>query len=214
MLSEDVERVVDLAGADPEPLLAEMTAHGRERDFPIVGPAVGRLLRTLARLADAERVFEFGSGFGYSAAWFAGALPDDGELVLTDYDEANLAEAREFLREGGYDDLVRYETGDALDTFRATDGDFDVVLVDLEKHRYVEAFDLARDRVREGGLLVADNMLAGPMTPADVRAALEGEATGDHASGIARYIERVRDDDGFETSIVPLGEGIAVSRRV
>jgi len=212
MLTPDAVRVLDHADVTADPLLEEMTEHGRERNFPIVGPNAGRLLRLLARTGDAERVFEFGSGFGYSAAWFAGALPDDGEIVLTDYDEDNLASARSFLREGGYDGVARYEVGDAIETFREEEGHFDVVLIDLEKTMYVEAFELAREQVSEGGIVVADNMLDGPMTADDVADALDGEdPDNDHADGIAAYIERVRDDPDFETSLIPLGEGLAIS---
>jgi len=212
MLTRDTVRVLDHADVTSDPLLDEMTEHGRERNFPIVGPNAGRLLRLLARTSGAERVFEFGSGFGYSAAWFAEALPDDGEIVLTDYDEDNLASARAFLREGGYDGIARYEVGDAVSTFREQEGEFDIVLIDLEKTMYVEAFELAREHLKDGGLVVADNMLDGPMSADDVADALDGEdPENEHAGGIAAYIERVRDDPDFETSLVPLGEGLAIS---
>jgi caffeoyl-CoA O-methyltransferase len=210
-LSEDARRVVELAGADPDPLLAEMDERGRERGFPTVGPAVGRLLRMLARTVGARRVFEFGSGFGYSAAWFAGALPADGELVLTDYEESNLEEAREFLARGDYGASIRFEPGDAMDAFRSRDGPWDVVLLDHDKARYADALELLRGELASPALVVADNVLAGPADPDEVRAALEGDAAGETAAGIAEYLETVRDDPALETSVIPLGEGLAVS---
>jgi predicted O-methyltransferase YrrM len=210
-LSEDARHVVELAGAAPEPLLGEMEAHGRERGFPTVGPAVGRLLRLLARTVGARRIFEFGSGFGYSAAWFAGALPDDGELVLTDYEESNLEAAREFLARGDYDASIRFEAGDAMETARSQDGPWDVVLIDHDKARYAAALELVREELASPALVVADNVLAGPVDPDEVRAALEGDAVGETVAGIAEYLETVRDDPALETSVVPLGEGLAVS---
>ncbi|MFB6133480.1 MAG: O-methyltransferase, partial [Halanaeroarchaeum sp.] len=166
------------------------------------------------RLIGAERVFEFGSGFGYSAAWFAGALPETGEIVLTDYDEENLERARAFLREAGYDDLASYHAGDALETFDTTTGSFDVVLIDHEKTRYSEAFQAASDRLADGGVVVADNTMSGPVTPDGIGSALAGdEPVDDRTAGIANYVETVRDSPAFETVLVPLGEGIAVSVR-
>ncbi|MFB6136611.1 MAG: FAD-dependent oxidoreductase [Halobacteriaceae archaeon] len=101
----------------------------------------------------------------------------------------------------------------ALESFASYDGPFDVVLVDCDKQSYVDALELAVDELADGALVVADNMLAGPVTPAEVRAALVGEEPpSDHAAGIASYIERVRDDPAFDTSLLPLGEGIAVSQ--
>ena len=212
-LSADARRVVDLSGAPPDDLLAEMDTHGHERSFPTVGPAVGRLLRTLARLVGASRIFEFGSGFGYSAAWFAEALPPDGEIVLTDFDEQNLDEAREFLSRGGYADRARFVAGDAMETFRESEGPWDVVLVDHEKTEYRAALEMLREELATPAVVVADNVLAGPADPGDIRAALEGDPPGDTAAGIAAYIKGVRDDPAFETSLVPLGEGITVSYR-
>jgi len=212
-LDEDTRRVIELAGADPGPLLDEMDAHGQQREFPTVGPAVGRLFRILAETVDATRIFEFGSGFGYSAAWFAGALPEDGEIVLTDFEESNLEEAREFLAEGGHSEKARFEVGDAMDTFREYDGPWDVVLVDHQKRRYVDAFELLRDELADPAVVVADNMLAGPVDPGGVRAALEGEAADETTRGVAGYLGAVRDDPALETALIPLGEGVAVSYR-
>jgi len=211
-LSEDAQAVCELSGEPPTELLEEMERYGREQSFPIVGPEVGRLLRQFASLVDATRVFEFGSGFGYSAAWFATVLPADGELVLTDHDAENLETAREFLARG--EPLTpTYESGDALETIEEYDGPFDVVLIDHEKARYVEALEAVREKLADEAVVVADNMLAGPVEPADVRAGLEGEGSLDERTrGVRDYLETVRDDPEFDSSVIPLGEGIAVSR--
>jgi caffeoyl-CoA O-methyltransferase len=202
ILGDGVESLLGAANPEPSPLLAEMTEHGEERGFPTVGPDAGRFLRLLATLADADRIFEFGSGFGYSAAWFLPALPADGELVLTDYDDENLADAREFLDRLDADATVHYEAGDALE------------FLDHDKERYAEAFDDVVEKLAPGGVVVADNVMAGPVEPENVTDALRGgDPVDDQTAGIARYVERVRGDPGFETAVVPLGEGLAVSTR-
>ncbi|MCG1002720.1 MULTISPECIES: O-methyltransferase [Halobacterium] len=211
VLSDTLDAFLDAANPQPTELLAEMTEYGREQNFPIVGPDVGQFFRVVATLADAERVFEFGSGFGYSAAWFRTALPADGDIVLTDYDESNLATAREFLdRQDGA--TAHYEAGDAMETFQRYDGPFDVVLLDHDKPQYVDAFEDAREKLADGGCVVADNVMAGPVEPENVTAALDGaEPVDGHTAAIAAYVEHVRDDPDFETAFVPLGEGISVS---
>jgi len=113
-------------------------------------PAVGGWLSQLARVAGARRGFEVGSCFGYSAYWFALALPDDGAVVLTDLEEANLDRAREYLERGGLADLATFEVGDALATAERYDGPFDVVWLDLEKYQYEATFETMRDAVRPG----------------------------------------------------------------
>ncbi|WP_254271707.1 O-methyltransferase [Haloarcula marina] len=216
-LPEVTEQFARTLAPEPDAVIEEMDAKADREGFPTVGPAVGGWLRLLARLTDAERVFEFGSGFGYSAYWMAPALPADGEIVLTEIDADELDEAREFLARGGYADRAAFEHGDAIDIVDAYDGPFDVVLVDNEKDRYAEAFEAVREKVPVGGVVAADNAIeAGPLDFDDVRALLAGEDVdaNDMSRGIAAYLERVRDDPDFETGLLPLGEGVAVSVRV
>jgi len=198
-------------------VIEEMDARADREGFPTVGPAVGGWLRLLARSVDAERVFEFGSGYGYSAYWMAPALPEDGEIVLTEIDADELDDARENLERGGFADRARFEHGDAIETVERYDGPFDVVLIDNEKHRYAEAFEAVRDKVPVGGVVAADNAIeAGPLDFDDVRALLAGEDVdaNEMSRGIADYLRTVGEDPAFETGLLPLGEGVAVSIRI
>ncbi|MBX0294674.1 O-methyltransferase [Haloarcula nitratireducens] len=216
-LPDVTEQFARSLAPDPDEVIGEMDAKADREGFPTVGPAVGGWLRLLARLTDAERVFEFGSGFGYSAYWMAPALPEDGEIVLTEIDADELDEAREFLSRGGYADRAAFERGDAIEIVDGYDGPFDVVLVDNEKDRYAEAFEAVREKVPVGGVVAADNAVeAGSLEFDDVRALLDGEDVdaNEMSRGIAAYLERVRDDPDFETGLLPLGEGVAVSVRI
>ncbi|MDS0282962.1 O-methyltransferase [Haloarcula onubensis] len=214
-LPDVTEQFARSLAPDPDDIVAEMDERADREGFPTVGPAVGAWLRLLARLTDAERVFEFGSGFGYSAYWMAPAV--GGELVLTEIDEAELDSAREYFERGGYADRAAFEHGDAIDIVDEYEGPFDVVLVDNEKDRYTEAFDAVREKVPVGGVVAADNAVeAGPLDFDDIRALLAGESVdaSDASRGIADYLATVRSDPDFETGLLPLGEGVAVSVRV
>jgi len=216
-LPEVTEQFARTLAPASDTVIEEMDAKADREGFPTVGPAVGGWLRLVARMVDADRIFEFGSGFGYSAYWMAPALPDDGRIVLTEIDADELEEAREFLDRGGFADRAAFERGDAIEIVEDYDGPFDVVLIDNEKHRYSEAFEAVRPKVPVGGAVVADNMIeAGPLEFADVRSLLDGdEVDANEASrGIAGYLDRVGEDTAFETGLLPLGEGVAVSVRV
>jgi len=216
-LPDVTEQFARSLAPEPDSIIAEMDERADREGFPTVGPAVGAWLRLLARLTDAERVFEFGSGFGYSAYWMAPAIPADGELVLTEVDADELDAARGYFERGGYADRAIFEHGDAIDTVDRYDGPFDVVLIDNEKQRYTEAFENVRGAVPVGGVVAADNAVeAGPLDFADIRALLDGasvDASG-ATRGIADYLDHVRTDPKFETGLLPLGEGVAVSVRV
>src|SRR3954470_12386016 len=118
--------------------LARMERVAERTDFPIIGPIVGQLCYLLALEAGARRVFELGSGFGYSTAWFARAVKENGggevHHVVWDADLSN--RARTHLERLGYTDLVRYHVAEAVETLRATDGPFDLVFNDITKRDY------------------------------------------------------------------------------
>jgi len=203
-------------GPDADDLLAEMGTRADREDFPYVGPAVGGWLAMLARFVDARRAFEFGSGFGYSAYWLARELPADGEVVLTEVDADELDSAREYFARADLDATARFELGDAVETVERYDGPFDVVLVDNEKERYREAFDAVREKVAPGGVVAADNVVAGgTIDVTELHAHFAGEPVEleGMTAGIAEYLEAVGADDAFETVLLPVGEGVAVSRR-
>jgi len=223
-LPDLLESYATAIGPAADEIIDEMGAQARREGFPYVGPAVGGWLAMCARFADAERVFEFGSGFGYSAYWFARVLPVDGEVVLTEIDADELDQAREYLERGGLADRAAFEHGDAIEIVEAYDGPFDVVLIDCQKERYAEAFEAVREKVAPGGIVAADNAVAGGSIDAadllayfeDDRDATDAETAVDlnaMSRGIADYLEAVRADPEFETSLLPLGEGVAVSQR-
>ena len=214
VLPDAVRDVIAAAGPEPSPVQREMAEYAEETGFPVVGPEVGAFLGLIARMVDAERVFEFGSGFGYSAIWFAGALPADGLVVLTEVDAEELEMARGYFADAGLDDRAAFEHGDAFETFERYDGPFDVVLLDHEKVRYPDAIGPVKEKLAPGGLVVADNVLAAGYSVEDVAAGFQGEPAGEHAEGvggIVEYLTRMRDEPAFETVVLPLGEGLAVS---
>src|SRR5215212_8731667 len=152
--------LTDLAKTEHEdPVLVEMEARAAENRFPIVGRATGRFLELAARAVGARRVMELGSGYGYSAYWFARAVGEDGAVVCTDGDPENAKLAEGYLRTAGVWDRVRYRVGDALEGFAAEDGEFDVVYCDVDKLGYPDCWRAARDRVRVGGLYLCDNVI-------------------------------------------------------
>lgn len=174
-----------------------------ERDFPIVGPLVGRMLALLTRALGARRILELGSGFGYSAYWFATALPADGELILTERSAEDSRRAREFLGRGGHRCRVRVEEGDALQIIDGLPGDFDIVFNDVDKQRYPEAFHKAVPRVRIGGCFVSDNMLWGGRV-----LAAGGEPTTRGVLELTRLLFAAPD---LYTIILPIRDGVSIS---
>jgi predicted O-methyltransferase YrrM len=190
-----------------DPVLAEMEAVARDRDVPIVGPAVGTLLSLLARSIGARRVCELGSAIGYSTAFFAGAVGPGGEVLYTDGSEKNAREASGFLERMGLRDRVQVGVGEAVGILESTAGEFDVVFIDIDKDGYPRALEAAAPRVRPGGFLLADNVLwSGKVVDASIR---------DRATeGIREFNRRLFSRTDFESVIVPLRDGVAIARKI
>jgi len=185
----------------------EMERLADRRHFPIVGPLVGRLLFLLARSIGARDIFECGSGFGYSAYWFAQALPDGGRVVLTEGSAENCASARGFLSRAGLMDRAAIEKGDALEILLRHQGPFDIIFCDIDKRDYPRVYPLMKPRLRAGGLFICDNMLwSGRVADADRQ--------DDDTRGIRELTRLLYADDDFHTSIVPLRDGVSISLRL
>jgi predicted O-methyltransferase YrrM len=191
-----------------DPVRREMEALAKERDFPIVGPLVGRHLMLLTRAIKARRIFELGSGYGYSALHFARAAGEGGEVHCTELSGENVALAKGFLSRAGVWERVRYHQEEATAALRRVGGVYDIVYNDIDKHGYPETVDLAFEHLRDGGLFITDNVLwSGRILP--------GEDDGSKATaGVREFTKRLLAHPGFLTAIDPTRDGVAVALKV
>jgi len=193
-----------------EPVLLEMEAEGKERGFPIIGRLVGVTVELLARSVGAKRVFELGSGFGYSAYWFARAVGPSGEVHGTDGDPANEPKALDYLSRAALAEPIRWHVGDAVTHLAAAPGEFDVVYNDIDKDGYPAAWMAARERIRVGGLYICDNVLwSGRVAVQD-----RDDPRPVYTQAILEHNRLIADDDRFVSSIVPTRDGVFVALRV
>ena len=208
IVAPEVERyMATLAAGDDEPVLLEMEALAGREEFPIIGRLCGRTLEVLARAIGAHRIFEMGSGFGYSAYWFARATGADGEIHLTDTDASNETMALDFLTRAGLVKPIRYHVAPAFDAFDEVAGEFDIVYCDIDKDGYPEAWKRAHERVRVGGFFICDNVL----WSGRVAQAAEGDAW---TEAIQELNELIAKDPGYRSTIVPTRDGVVVALRV
>jgi predicted O-methyltransferase YrrM len=109
----------------------------------------------------AKSIFELGSGFGYSTAWFAKAVRENGGGVVhhTVWEEDLSREARGHLKALRVVEQVRFHVAEAMEALRRTPGPFDIIFNDIDKEAYPVSLPWIRDKLRSGGLLIIDNML-------------------------------------------------------
>jgi predicted O-methyltransferase YrrM len=207
LVHPEVDRYLGSFAAHDDPVLREMEQLAGKRDFPIVGPQVGRLLEVAARTCGAERILELGSGFGYSAFWFLRGSGPTGTVLLTEGGAENAKAADVFLTRGGFGGRYQIEVGDGLAIAEALEPPFDIVFCDIDKQDYPKALPIARRLVRPGGLFITDNLLwdGRVLSPAP-----EDDVT----RGVLELTAALKAAPDFAVSIVPIRDGVSIAVRV
>jgi caffeoyl-CoA O-methyltransferase len=198
-----------LTGLTDHPVLAEMEEYARQNNFPIIDRLVGIFLETLAKTIDARRIFEFGSGYGYSAYWFARAAGPEGTVICSDGDAVNQLKAQAYLGAAGLWDRIDFHVGLAQNIFAQTEGLFDICYNDVDKGDYPEIWRIARDRLRPGGLYIADNVLwHGRVTMENFVDIVPG-----WTEAILEHNLLIFNDPDFDSFINPTRDGVIVARK-
>ena len=208
ILAPEISRYLDDLVPERPAELQEMERIAESTNFPIIGPASGQLCYLVARLIGARRIFELGSGFGYSTAWFARAVRENGggEVHHVVWDEDLSSRAREQLERLGYSDLIRFHVAEAVETLRATDGPFDIIFNDIDKAGYPASIDAILPKLRRGGALIIDNLLWSGRI-------LDASDTSANTEGVRAVTRRIMESDEWIASIIPIRDGVLVAYR-
>lgn len=167
-----------------------------ERSLPI-GEEAGAFLNLLIKALQGKRLLELGTSNGYSTIWLAEAARAVGGTVVTiEAVEKKQAYARAAIAKAGLAEIVDFRLGDAIEILKTLPGPFDFVLLDIWKDLYIPCLDLFYPKLAPGAVIAADNMI----DPAGHR----GEA--------ADYRRAVRAKPQVQSLLLPLGQGIELSR--
>jgi caffeoyl-CoA O-methyltransferase len=188
---------------EDDAIMREMEKIAREHGFPIVDRLVGRLIYLLTKLKDPRLVVELGSGFGYSAYWFAKAI-GKGKVIMTDYDRKNIEYAKGVFRSAGISRKAEFHVGEAIATARGY-RNIDILFIDMEKHQYPGAVKRLLPNLARNALVVADNTLW--------HGRVVGRRRDRETIGIKRFNEYMFSHPEFFTTIVPLRDGVLIAHK-
>ncbi len=191
------------------PREAEMQAmekYAEKTDFPIIGPAAGYVCYQVARLIGAKSAFEMGSGYGYSTAWFARAVKENGggtvHHVVWDAKLSQMATGH--LSRLGYEGIIQYHVAEAVETLRQTSGPFDLIFNDIEKQDYPASLPIIKEKLRQGGVLIIDNILwSGRIFDKKDRSAA--------TEGVREFTRLITRDPDWIVTLVPVRDGMIVA---
>jgi len=189
-----------------EPELQKMEDYAEKNGFPIIGPSCGYYCYQLARMINARSVFELGSGYGYSTAWFAKAVKENGGGMVhhTVWDEDLSKRAQGHLSALGSADLVEFHLSEAVQALRQTDGPFDIIFNDIDKEGYPDSLPVIKEKLRHGGLLIIDNMIWHGQI-------LDLNDQEKSTEAIRRFTRDITTDLDWIVSLIPVRDGMIVA---
>ncbi|MCL4559250.1 MAG: O-methyltransferase [Chloroflexi bacterium] len=206
LLPEHINRYLENLVPQRAPELAAMEMYARQIHFPIIGPASGYFCYLVARLIGARQVFELGSGYGYSTVWFARAVQENGggSVYHVVWNEELSRQARQHLSRLGYDSLIHYQVGEAVQALREIEGPLDLIFNDIDKRGYPASLPVIEEKLRRGGALIVDNLF------------WHGEVFDPHnhtadTEGVREFTRRITSSPDWIASIVPIRDGVLVA---
>ena len=185
-----------------------MEAYAEKTGFPIIGPVCGYMCYQIARMVKAHAVFEMGSGYGYSTAWFARAVMENGggKVHHVVWDAALSKEARGHLEKLGYSSLIEYHVAEAIETLQQMPGQFDLIFNDIDKECYPESLPMIREKIRPGGVLIVDNLLWHGQV-------LDQNDQEPSTEGVRELTRILTTDPNWVSTVVPIRDGMLIAFR-
>jgi predicted O-methyltransferase YrrM len=203
IVTDAVSRYLEAGRTPPDPLLAEMEAHGARDGIPIVVPTTGRLLQILAGAARAGRAVEIGTAIGVSTLYIARGLAPEGRVVSFEIDSRRQDAARTYLERAGVADRVDLRLQDAREGLAELEGEFDFAFMDGVKSEYEAYFELLLPRLARGAVLTVDNVLMGGSVAED--------DPSPRATRARDFNERLMSHPELTATVTPIGDGVLIA---
>jgi predicted O-methyltransferase YrrM len=188
--------------------LRDLEKYAEDNHIPIIQPETAALLKVLIGIHKPERVLEAGTAIGYSAVIIARAMGTSGTVDTIEIDEDMAEAARKNIEIMDLSKRIRVLQGDALEVMECLDTAYDFIFLDAAKGRYIEYFDHAIRLLRPGGLLVSDNVLYKGLVAQNQKVVHKHRTI---AVKLKEYLQLLCHDERLNTSIIPIGDGLAVS---
>lgn len=208
-LSDDLQRYAEQHSADESELLKKIN---RETHLSVLMPRMlsghlqGRVLSMISKMIRPSRILEIGTYTGYSAICLAEGLLPNGKLITIDINEELQKKVEGYFVEAGLSQMVDYRIGNALEIVPKLTDSFELVFIDADKENYSNYFDLAIDKVKPGGYILADNVLWSGKV-------LDAKPDKD-TKAIMAFNKKVSQDARVESVLLPIRDGIMMIRKV
>ena len=209
-ISEDLDSYITNHSEDEPALLRQLS---RETHQKILQPRMlsghyqGRLLSMISKLVNPKSILEIGTYTGYSALCLAEGLQKNGELHTIDTNEELVDFQRRYFDKSGFGNQIHQHLGNALDIIPQLKTNFDIVFIDADKENYINYFHLIIDKLKPGGIILSDNVLWSGKVMEPLKK--DDKAT----EQLIAYNKLLKEDARVETVLLPIRDGLTISRK-
>ena len=155
-----------------------------------------------------NKILEIGTAVGYSAICFSEYLQENGKIDTIERDTERVKEARENIKRAGVEDKINIYEGDAVEILPALNDEYEVVFIDAAKGKYPFFLNQALRMIKQGGVIIADNVLYKGYVMSDYNKHKQRTAV----RNLREYIAEITNNDKLETKILEVGDGLAISK--
>lgn len=197
--------------SDEDALLKKIT---RETQAKVLMPRMisghlqGKMLELFAKMLQPKTILEIGTYTGYSGICLARGLGKDGKLITLDINDELETMVRGFFEESGLASQIDYRLGNARKIIPTLNGPFDLVFIDADKFYYAEYFDLIIDKVRPGGIILADNVLWSGKILVE-----KGQKIDKDTQALLDFNRKIQEDPRVENILLPIRDGVMMARK-
>jgi predicted O-methyltransferase YrrM len=207
-ISDQLQQYIDDHSMEESDLLKALD---RETHQKVLQPRMlsglyqGRLLALLAKMIGPKKILEVGTYTGYATLCMAEGLTTGGSIDTIDHNEELADMQRRYFDHSPYGSQIVQHLGEAKDILKTLTGPYDLVFLDADKENYPHYFDLIIDKLETGGILLSDNVLWSGKV-------LE-KATDEATSSLQEYNHKINTDVRVETVVLPIRDGLTITRK-
>jgi predicted O-methyltransferase YrrM len=209
IISPQVQAYADRFSSPEDALLqqiAEQTYATHPQAHMLSGQVQGKFLEMISTLLQPRRILEIGTFTGYSALCLVKGLSKDGQLHTIELREEDAAVSQANFDRSNAPEKIILHTGNALEIIPTLQETWDLVFIDADKVGYIDYYELVLPRLRQGGVILADNVLFHGQV-------FDQPITNKSAKAIQAFNERVQQDDRVEQVLVTIRDGVLMIRK-
>jgi caffeoyl-CoA O-methyltransferase len=209
-MNRKLDQYIKEHSSQEDPLLEDLY---RQTHIRFVNPNMstghlqGKFLELISKMINPDNILEIGTFTGYSAICLSRGLRPEGRLITIELNDELKEFSYSFFKRAGVDAKIIQITGNALEVIPSLDIIFDLIFIDGDKREYSEYYKLAKRKVRQGGFILADNVLWGDKV-------LEKETKDPQAMGIIDFNNLIMKDKDIEHVIIPVRDGLTLIRKI